>query len=156
MKLKEYQERTLGEVKRFLEQLVVWRGKAREGDEWNFDFAERAWEKAGVGRMYLKKKDGLGRPLPSYCLKIPTGGGKTLLAVKTIDLVQSIYRQRRALGHLHLERELEIERVAPTGVSIFPRKTRRVLVRWTAHRSSTCILLCRVDARMRGPRIRRL
>ena len=32
--------------------------------EWLFDFAEKAWEKAGVGRIYLKKKDGLGRPLP--------------------------------------------------------------------------------------------
>src|SRR5260370_539489 len=95
MKLKEYQERTLGEVKRFLEQLAVWRGKARASDEWLFDFAEKAWEKAGVGRMYLKKKDGLQRPLPAFCLKVPTGGGKTLLAVKTIDLVQSIYRQRQ-------------------------------------------------------------
>lgn len=95
MKLKEYQERTLAEVKRFLEQLIAWRGRAREGDDWLFDFAEKAWEKAGVGRMYLKKRDGLQRPLPSFCLKIPTGGGKTFLAVKTIDLVQSIYRQRQ-------------------------------------------------------------
>ncbi len=95
MKLKEYQERTLAEVKRFFEQLAIWHGKAREGEEWLFDFAEKAWEKSGVGRMYLKKRDGLGRPLPSFCLKIPTGGGKTLLAVKTIDLAQSIYRQRQ-------------------------------------------------------------
>ena len=34
-------------------------------------------------------------PPPRFCLKIPTGGGKTLLAVKTIDLVQSIYRQQQ-------------------------------------------------------------
>ncbi|MGH9444639.1 MAG: DEAD/DEAH box helicase [Terriglobia bacterium] len=95
MNLKDYQERTLAQVKRYVEQLVVWRKKAREGDEWLFDFAEKAWEKAGVGPMYLKKKDGLQRPLPVFCLKIPTGGGKTLLAVKTIDLVQSIYRQRQ-------------------------------------------------------------
>ncbi len=71
MKMKEYQERTLGEVKRFFEQLVAWRRKAHEGDEWLYDFAEKAWEKAGVGRMYLKKKDGLQRPLPSFCLKVP-------------------------------------------------------------------------------------
>ena len=95
MKLKDYQERALREVKRFLEQLIVWRAKARQDDEWLFDFAEKAWEKACIGGMYLKRKDGLGRPLPVFCLKIPTGGGKTLLAVKTIDLVQNIYRQRQ-------------------------------------------------------------
>ena len=95
MKLKDYQERALAQVKRFLEQLVVWRGKARGGDEWHFDFAERAWEKADVGGIYVKRKDGLQRPLPVFCLKIPTGGGKTLLAVKTIDLVESIYRQQQ-------------------------------------------------------------
>jgi len=95
MKLKEYQERTLKETKVFLEQLAVWRGKAWDGEDWLFDFAEKAWEKAGVGRIYLKKKDGLGRPLPVFCLKIPTGGGKTLLAVKTIDLVHSLYLKRQ-------------------------------------------------------------
>jgi len=95
MKLKEYQERTLKEVKNFLEQLAVWRAKMRVDGEWLGDFAEKAWEKSNVGRTYLKKKDGLERPLPVYCLQIPTGGGKTLLAVKTIDLVQSIYRSKQ-------------------------------------------------------------
>jgi type III restriction enzyme len=95
MKLKEYQERTLKETKVFLEQLAVWRAKAWDGAEWLFNFAEKAWEKAGVGRTYLKKTDGLGRPLPVFCFKIPTGGGKTLLAVKTIDLVHCLYLKRQ-------------------------------------------------------------
>ncbi|MBI2899616.1 MAG: DEAD/DEAH box helicase family protein [Planctomycetes bacterium] len=94
MKLKEYQERALKEVKRFLEELAVRRSQAWDGKEWLFDFAEKAWEKSGL-RMYLKKKDGLERPLPVFCLKIPTGGGKTLLAVKTVDLVQTLYRRQQ-------------------------------------------------------------
>src|SRR5437667_1307431 len=95
MKLKEYQESALKEVKGCLEQLAVWRPEAFRRGQWLFDFAEKAWEKAEVGRTYLKKKDGLGRPLPVFCLKIPTGGGKTLLALKTVDLVQSLYLKRQ-------------------------------------------------------------
>lgn len=95
MKLKEYQEHALQEVKAYLEQLAVWRAKMFVDGEWLGDFAEKAWEKAEVGRSYVKRKDGAGRPLPTFCLKIPTGGGKTLLAVKTIDLVQNLYAQRQ-------------------------------------------------------------
>ena len=79
---------------------VVTASAAELGRRWGWNRMRagrrlKAWEKAGVGRTYLKKKDGQGRPLPVFCLKIPTGGGKTLLAVKTIDLVQSLYRQRQ-------------------------------------------------------------
>ncbi len=95
MKLKEYQDHALKEVKSFLEQLVVWHKSALENPALEIDFAAKAWEKAEVGRTYLPKHDGLARPLPMFCLKIPTGGGKTLLAVKTIDLVQNIYLERQ-------------------------------------------------------------
>jgi type III restriction enzyme len=95
MKLKEYQEHAMQEVKAYLEQLAAWRRKMFVDGEWLGDFAEKAWEKAEVGRSYVKRKDGAGRPLPTFCLKIPTGGGKTLLAVKTIDLIQNFYHQRQ-------------------------------------------------------------
>ncbi len=96
MNLKLFQERALKEVKAYLEQLANWRKRAADNPDLEIDFPEKAWEKAGVGRIFIKKKDGCGRPLPVFCLKVPTGGGKTLLAVKTIDLVQSLYRQRQA------------------------------------------------------------
>src|SRR5438552_3641239 len=95
MRLKEYQERQPKEVKVFLEQLEAWRPEAFRRGQWLFDYAEKAWEETGVPRRYLKKKDGLKRPLPVFCLKIATGGGKTLLAVKTIDHIQNIYLQRQ-------------------------------------------------------------
>ena len=110
MKLKEYQERALKDVKVFLEQLAVWRPQAFQRGQWLFDFAEKAWEEAGVGRTYLKKKDGLKRPLPVFCLKIPTGGGKTLLAVKTIaysDSASGVYVSTEMFGKLGIADEMK-------------------------------------------------
>ena len=99
MILKEFQKTALGEVRRFLDLLVEWRGKeatAREIDpDITFDWVQRAWEKAGTGRPYHPRKNGLGEPLPCFCLKIPTGGGKTLLATKVIDQVHTYYRRRQ-------------------------------------------------------------
>ena len=100
MILKEYQKTALQAVRTFLDLLVEWRGKeatAREIDpDITFDWVARAWEKAGTARGYLPRRNGLGEPLPTFCLKIPTGGGKTLLATKVIDLVNTHYRRRQA------------------------------------------------------------
>ena len=42
---------------------------------------------------YTPRLNGLDQPLPAICLKVPTGGGKTLLAVKAIDLINSLYHR---------------------------------------------------------------
>jgi type III restriction enzyme len=95
MELKEYQLRALSEVKSYFELLADWRKKAEQIPEAEIDFPAKAWEKAGTGRSYMPRKNGIGEPLPNFCLKIPTGGGKTLLAVKMIDLVNMVYRKKR-------------------------------------------------------------
>jgi type III restriction enzyme len=97
MQLKEYQQRALTEIRTYLEHLAALRDKVAKIDDPDlaFDFCARAWEKASVPRGYLPRKNGLGQHLPVFCLKVPTGGGKTLLAVKTIDLVNMIYRRQR-------------------------------------------------------------
>ena len=99
MILKEYQKQTLATVRSFLEQLAVWREKdaaARSQDsEWRFDWVQRAWGKTVAGRPYHPRRNGLGEQLPAFCLKIPTGGGKTLLATRVIDLVNAQFRQSR-------------------------------------------------------------
>ena len=95
MQLKEYQQRALTEIRSYLEQLAAWRKKAEDNPDLEIDFPVKAWEKASIPRRYVPIKNGLGHPLPTFCLKIPTGGGKTLLAVKTIDLVNMIYRKRK-------------------------------------------------------------
>ena len=98
MILKEYQKRALETVEMFLQRVTEWRGrqsKILEADpEADFDWVRRAWEKTTPARIYLGRRNGLGEPLPSFCLKIPTGGGKTLLATKIIDLVNVHYRRQ--------------------------------------------------------------
>lgn len=94
MELKKHQKRTLDGIRTYLELLSTWRKKAEENPEIEIDFPAKAWSKMdGLYRAYTSRRDGLGRPLPCFCLKIPTGGGKTFLAVKTIDLINTVYRK---------------------------------------------------------------
>jgi len=97
MEPKEYQIKTLNQVKKYLDLLYQWRQKAVKiaddlGEQGVVDFPAKAWSKVeGLQAPYTSRRDGLGRPLPCFCLKIPTGGGKTFLAVKTIDLINTNY-----------------------------------------------------------------
>ncbi len=99
MELKEYQQNTLKRVKAYLEALKNWRVKnekvvAAIGKEAALDVPLKAWEEIG-GKNYRSRKNGIGESLPNFCLKIPTGGGKTLLAAHTVDLVNRSYRQKQ-------------------------------------------------------------
>ena len=99
MILKDYQKRTLTTVDNFLRQLTRWREKDRDArgqdPEWGFDWVQRAWDETVTGRPYHARRNGLGERLPAFCLKIPTGGGKTLLATRVIGLVNAHFRKSR-------------------------------------------------------------
>ena len=98
MILKEFQKRALDQVRGFVEHLAEQRGKAQEirkqFPDMEIDWAEQAWKKNST-RPYMPRRNGLDEPLPAFCLKIPTGGGKTLLATKVIDLVNTHYRRQQ-------------------------------------------------------------
>ena len=96
MILKDYQKRALDVVRNYVECLAKWRDKVADLDpEFDFDWASKAWEKCGPSRQYVPRRNGLGRPLPAFCLKVPTGGGKTLMATKVIDLVHTHLHRRQ-------------------------------------------------------------
>ncbi|MDP3997629.1 MAG: DEAD/DEAH box helicase family protein [bacterium] len=90
MELKEYQQRSLATVKQYLDLLAEERGDG------NVRHASMdAWNALGIKQPYRERQNGLGKDLPNFCLKVPTGGGKTLLAVKTLDLINTTYRKKR-------------------------------------------------------------
>ena len=100
MILKEYQKTALQAVRTFLDLLVQRKQKdeavRKAVPDAGIDWVGEAWEMARTGRRHRRRKNGLGEQLPTFCLKIPTGGGKTLLATKVIDLVNTHYRRQQA------------------------------------------------------------
>jgi len=101
MEPKEYQLKTLNRVKQYLDALFYAKAEyeklsAQGKTAYLKDFPSVAWSKMeGLYDTYKPREDGLGRPLPCFCLKIPTGGGKTFLAIKTIDLINTNYLKKR-------------------------------------------------------------
>jgi type III restriction enzyme len=100
MEPKDYQQKSLRVIRDYLCHLEEFKRindkvVAEHGDDAAIDFPAKAWGKTDILRGYSSRKDGVGRALPCFCLKIPTGGGKTYLAVKTIDLINGCYLKKQ-------------------------------------------------------------
>ena len=103
LELKEYQTQALDAFVRWRDALDKARADAdrlagvlkKDGEEVPseiLDYPKKAWEAlaraggvaAGAG-AYVGRTDEAGRPIPHVCLKVPTGGGKTLLAAAALE-----------------------------------------------------------------------
>src|SRR3990167_2289245 len=110
MELKEYQQRALDTVDAYLEELSNQSKRAgniakvaKENPDLALtvpDFAAETWKVLGEqGRLptsraklaYSAREDGVGRSVPNACLKVPTGGGKTLLATAAASRILGRY-----------------------------------------------------------------
>jgi type III restriction enzyme len=113
MELKEYQQGVLAKIDLYLSTLadqVEKVGKAKEVlREQGLDFdpgdpSVKAWDQLNNERRlphlrdqdgremvapYLARHDGLNRSIPNICMKVPTGGGKTLLATSALERIQT-------------------------------------------------------------------
>ncbi len=121
MRRLEYQEETVERFTSYLETLVAKRDAAEKFAELarqnqmeppNVDWCGQTWDalkatgvlpkaKDAQGNLFvppwLPRVDGIGRPVPNVCLKLPTGAGKTYLATRGIEQLQRLY-YRRAHG----------------------------------------------------------
>ena len=115
MQLKEFQELVLEKLDDYLktlkqeyieekDEVEFHRGKGRERKIESY--CDKTWEKLNeAGKLplfrdnrgnpttlsYIEKKDGLDNPIPNICIKVPTGGGKTLLGVSAVEEINADY-----------------------------------------------------------------
>ena len=103
MELKTYQSRTLDAFTRWVDTLKTARHESDTAIEalkqTGVDipdairnYPRMAWEKlsgsggvAHTARGYVERTDDADRPIPHICFKVPTGGGKTLLAASALE-----------------------------------------------------------------------
>ena len=115
MELKEFQELCLEKLDYYLE--ILKKEYIEEKDEVEFHkskgrnkkiekYCQRTWDKLQEeeklpklknkkGQLqippYQNKEDGLNNPIPNICLKVPTGGGKTLIGVSSVEKINFDY-----------------------------------------------------------------
>ena len=115
MELKDFQQSVLDRLGRYLDELVAEKEAADEVSALLLerptlklkvpDYTEEAWSKLrACGELpavrtkipFSTRTDGVGRPVPAVALKIPTGGGKTLLAVNAVSHIMSKWVRRNS------------------------------------------------------------
>src|SRR2546425_13111639 len=77
MALKRYQERSIQAVRRYLEKLAG--DQAKGNKHASLDAWDAIKDELSLIGNYRERKNGLGKDLPNFYLKVPTGGGKTLM-----------------------------------------------------------------------------
>ena len=94
MDLKQYQRRVLDEAERYLDEV------ARQHADGNRRHAALdAWDRLRLAGRYHERRNGLDEDLPTFCIKVPTGGGKTILATQVLGAVhRTILRERNGAG----------------------------------------------------------
>lgn len=119
MELKEYQQGVLHKIDRYLATLAEQTDKvekvkvliAEQGLDIDIgDPCQKSWDHLNKERLlpYLRDKDGkafvapwlarhdgMNRSIPNVCLKVPTGGGKTLLAACALERIHTDFFKRQ-------------------------------------------------------------
>src|SRR5437016_4690546 len=98
MPLTRYQERAVREIGIFLDKLAT----QQSSDNPKYASLE-AWDQARkeftIHGSYNMRKNGIGKDLPIFCIRVPTGGGKTLLATQVLGLIyKTILKERNGAG----------------------------------------------------------
>jgi type III restriction enzyme len=122
MEFKEYQQGVLDKLDYYIQTLAEEKEEAEDYQAFQAskgksvplsNCAEKAWDKLVQERRlpylmtkqgglvpppYISRYDGLDRSIANICLKVPTGGGKTLLGAAAVERLQTdLFRQQSGL-----------------------------------------------------------
>lgn len=118
MELKEYQRRVIEKFDQFISALDVQRKDALDYYEFQKskgrdavlqDYAKAAWDDLKLKKIiahvktnngiifpdYMSRYDDRDRSIPHVCLKVPTGGGKTLLAAECVGRIKTDFFKKQ-------------------------------------------------------------
>ncbi len=119
MQFKEYQTGVLEALSRYLNTLGKHREEAEEFVEFQrskgrdvklADYCRETWDALHAEKVlplitdregkqaapaHVARYDGIGRPIPNICLKVPTGGGKTLLGTVAVERINTEYFKKQ-------------------------------------------------------------
>ncbi len=93
--LKEYQKKVAGDLESFFTDLDTARAKYEASPELKSVLGSYV-DIAFSGRQFPdSSKTGAGKAYPRVCIKMPTGGGKTLIAIETIRAYQNLLAKKK-------------------------------------------------------------
>ena len=98
MILKDYQTEVVKTLKNFYieaEKQKVAVEKLEDSLKNAISYVDAVYNKLGFSHFADRPKNGLGEYYPRFCLKIPTGGGKTLLAIEAIREYQNLFAKKK-------------------------------------------------------------
>ena len=98
MIFKDYQTKVVEALKNFYTKAENRKSAIEKLDENirnSISYVDAVYNKLGLSHFADRPINGLGEHYPRFCLKIPTGGGKTLLAIEAIREYQNLFAKKR-------------------------------------------------------------
>lgn len=97
MILKDYQTKIIDALKKFFTEAENQKSAIEKIDEklrGSISYVDTTYKTLKLD-FADRPENGLGETYPRFCLKVPTGGGKTLIALEAIREYQNIFSQKR-------------------------------------------------------------
>ena len=102
----------------------------------DYNFPKRAFLQATNRNIYHSKTNGLNEPLPDIYFKVPTGGGKTLLACHSIDLIHKTYLKKQTglvlwivpSTQIYRQTILALKNRLNIGIALYPIKATKITI----------------------------